>query len=328
MRRIAPLVVILLWGCGQGDPGPAGATGEAGAPGSPGTAGPPGNPGAQGQPGLPGATGTPGATGPAGDAGPPGPPGPVDGGAYIWNNGATAQPANFWVTGDGRMGGGMRLGTADASAPPNTSIVSANGAGENYVVVDDGTRQLVTGVNGAQGAMVTAGSSALTLESTVSTVTVKGAADVAVEAGSNLLLSGTTINQTSTGNTKISAGTQIQLQSNNISATASGSMTLNATVMNLNATIASVSGTLGVGVTSISTATTGCVRNGATTDCTCPAGMSVLSGGATNGASSFVRESLPLGTTGWRATCAVIVAGSQIEQPCATVSAICARLGP
>ncbi len=327
MRRVVTIVTFALWGCGpQENPGPPGAQGPAGAQGSPGTVGAPGEPGSAGTGGDAGPPGPPGPAGSPGDAGSPGPS--VDGGAYIWN-GTTPQSASFWVTGDGRVGGGMHVGGASLSATPPqyTTFVSGNGAGENYHVVDDGTRQLVTGVSGARGAIVSAVSSPLVLESAVATTTVKGI-DVLVEAASSLALTGNTINSQSTANTKIAAGAQLQLQgSSNVTVTSPGSVNVNATLLQLNATLTNVSGTLGVGVMLVTNGPN-CVPNGVNFDCTCPSGMTVLSGGgiAPNGA--MLRASMPLGTTGWRVSCAQTISGTTIDIPCATASAICARLGP
>ncbi len=333
MRRVVTIALVVLAGCGSQElPGPSGAqgpAGDAGAPGAPGTIGPSGPSGAPGAAGEAGANGQPGPAGPDGDAGPPGPPGPADGGSgYIWN-GTSPQTANFWVTGDGRVGGGVRVGGGNLSAPPppNTTVLSGNGAGANYHVVDDGTRQLVTGVSAGQGAVVSAVSSPLLLQSTVAATTVKGT-DVLVEASNGITLTANTISSQSSANTKIAAGNQLQLQSSN-SATLSAAGTVNVTgsTVQINAGLTTVSGLLGVGVQTIA-GPSNCVfgATGASTLCTCPAGTVVLSGGAAAPVNAIVRESIAVGANAWRMTCSLFNTTATTDIPCAATSAICARL--
>jgi hypothetical protein len=63
---------------------------------------------------------------------------------------------------------------------------------------------------------------------------------------------------------------------------------------------------------------------GGTTDCACPAGSSVVSGGGWGALGVMLRESRPLSTTTWRISCN---AGGT-DTPCVGMTLICSRLAP
>lgn len=85
---------------------------------------------------------------------------------------------------------------------------------------------------------------------------------------------------------------------------------------------ATVTGTTSVGLNWIQ-----CPAPTATTsDCACPAGETVVSGGGWSNTATnvFLRESRPISTTSWRITCASAAA----DQVCSGQSIICSRLAP
>jgi hypothetical protein len=68
-----------------------------------------------------------------------------------------------------------------------------------------------------------------------------------------------------------------------------------------------------------------CVAMGVSyTDCTCPAGTAVVSGGADAATGNWIRESRPVATNVWRVACANMQ-GQHIV--CTQASAVCARMG-
>jgi hypothetical protein len=68
------------------------------------------------------------------------------------------------------------------------------------------------------------------------------------------------------------------------------------------------------------------ISTGAIVDCTCPSGSFVVTGGAaaTDGTADSIRESRPLSTTAWRATC---VSGTT-NVLCANYELLCSIVGP
>lgn len=69
-----------------------------------------------------------------------------------------------------------------------------------------------------------------------------------------------------------------------------------------------------------------CVASGAIVDCTCPSGSFVVSGGAaaSDATGDTIRESRPISTTAWRATC---VSGTT-NVLCANYEILCSIVGP
>jgi hypothetical protein len=68
------------------------------------------------------------------------------------------------------------------------------------------------------------------------------------------------------------------------------------------------------------------MTSGFVTDCTCPDGMFVLSGGGDSGQATghILRESRALTSTTWRITCTTTTA----DVACATYTLVCSRMGP